>query len=280
MKSFLTLQNDSDSGGSISPPSSDDSDDGEATPGKGKDTEFETLFPKSLEVQQSLQAKVWLICMVCCDWTVKTVLLTQVLEEVREFALYLGMNPEEDKDLLWIAVDAMTAKLPEHWEELKAENGQSYYYFKRTGQTQWEHPLDEYYRGLYAKLRKDKIARRLRGDPTAADRGDARRSCAPTAVAGRAMLPGTAALFPAAVPILDAAAAAAARSAEGRAAPPSDRQPRADGGALGPQVRRARRAAGCRDAVRGPARCGVLRWGNRPANGLRLAACGLRVVVR
>ena len=119
---------------------------------------------------------------------------------MREFALYLGMNPEEDKDLLWIAVDAMTAKLPEHWEELKAENGQSYYYFKRTGQTQWEHPLDEYYRGLYAKLRKDKIARRLRVDPTAADRGDASRSCAPTAVAGRAMLPGTAALFSAAPP--------------------------------------------------------------------------------
>jgi hypothetical protein len=160
---------------------------------------------------------------------------------VREFALYLGMNPDDDKDLLWIAVDAMTAKLPEHWEELKAENGQSYYYFKRTGQTQWEHPLDEYYRSLYAKLKKDKVARRFPTDSAAADRGDARRSCAPTAVSsGRAMLPGAVAHFAAAVPILDAAAAAATRSTDGRAAPQSDRQPRADGGARGPQVRNAR----------------------------------------
>ena len=58
MKSFLTLQNDSDSGGSISPPSSDDSDDGEVICGNVKDTEFESLFPKSLEIQKSLQVKV------------------------------------------------------------------------------------------------------------------------------------------------------------------------------------------------------------------------------
>ncbi len=238
MKSFLTLQNDSDSDGSISPPSSDDSDDGEVIPGKVQDTEFESLFPKSLEVQQGLQAKVRSLCMACAYWPVNAA--WQILEEVREFALYLGMNPDEDKDLLWIAVDAMTAKLPEHWEELKAENGQSYYYFKRTGQTQWEHPLDDYYRGLYAKLKKDKATRRFLIDSTSAVRGDARRSCAPTAasaVLARAMLPGTAAPFSAAVPILDAAAAAAARSADGRAAPPSDR-PRADGSARGPQVRR------------------------------------------
>ena len=48
----------------------------------------------------------------------------QVVAEVKEFAAYLGMDAEEDKDLLWIAVDAMTAKLPDHWEELTSETGQ------------------------------------------------------------------------------------------------------------------------------------------------------------
>jgi hypothetical protein len=58
MKSFLRLQDDSDSGGSISPPSSDDSGEDSVKGGKVNDTEFESLFPKSLEVQASLQAKV------------------------------------------------------------------------------------------------------------------------------------------------------------------------------------------------------------------------------
>jgi hypothetical protein len=178
------------------------------------------------------------------------------------------MNPDEDKDLLWIAVDAMTAKLPDHWEEHKAENGQTYYYFKRTGQTQWEHPLDEYYRGLYAKLKKEKVARRI----PAAYRGDARRSCAPAAVpAGRAVLPGTAANFSAAVPILDAAAAAAARFADGRSAAPSDALARADGGARGPQVRDARLATrhGAMRCDWPAARCVAWRrWG--------LLLCGVR----
>jgi hypothetical protein len=79
---------------------------------------------------------------------------------VKEFAEYLGIDVEQDKDLLWIAVDAMTAKLPEHWVEVKPETGQSYFYFKRTGHTQWEHPLDEYYRGLYIKLKQEKENRK------------------------------------------------------------------------------------------------------------------------
>ena len=61
---------------------------------------------------------------------------TQVVAEVKEFADYLGMDVEVDKDLLWIAVDAMTAKLPEHWEELASPDGQTYYHFLRTGHTQ------------------------------------------------------------------------------------------------------------------------------------------------
>ncbi len=36
-------------------------------------------------------------------------------EAVREHALYLGMNLQEDEDLLWIAKEALQAPLPEGW---------------------------------------------------------------------------------------------------------------------------------------------------------------------
>jgi hypothetical protein len=58
MKAFLRLQSDSDSGGSISPPSSDDSGERDIISGNGNDADFESLFPKSLEIQDNLQAKV------------------------------------------------------------------------------------------------------------------------------------------------------------------------------------------------------------------------------
>jgi hypothetical protein len=39
----------------------------------------------------------------------------QAMKEVETFAEYLGMNLAEDRDLLWIAVEAMTAPLPPNW---------------------------------------------------------------------------------------------------------------------------------------------------------------------
>lgn len=38
-------------------------------------------------------------------------------EEIEEYAVYLGMNPEEDVDLLYIAEWALTAPLPDGWTE-------------------------------------------------------------------------------------------------------------------------------------------------------------------
>ena len=37
------------------------------------------------------------------------------LEAVHNFARYLGMDPVVDKEFLWIAVEAMSATLPENW---------------------------------------------------------------------------------------------------------------------------------------------------------------------
>ena len=44
-----------------------------------------------------------------------------------EYAVYLGMEPKEDADLLWIAEEALTANEPEGWEEQMDPNGNLHY---------------------------------------------------------------------------------------------------------------------------------------------------------
>lgn len=44
-------------------------------------------------------------------------------EDVLEYAVYLGMEPTEDTDLLWIAEEALTAGEPEGWTEQMDPNG-------------------------------------------------------------------------------------------------------------------------------------------------------------
>ena len=74
-------------------------------------------------------------------------------EDVLEYAVYLGMEPTEDTDLLWIAEEALTAGEPEGWTEQMDPNGNLYYYNATTGQSSRQHPLDEYYQNLYLKLK-------------------------------------------------------------------------------------------------------------------------------
>ncbi len=44
-------------------------------------------------------------------------------EEVKAYAEYLGMDPEEDKDLLYIATWALEAPVPEGWSVHLDEEG-------------------------------------------------------------------------------------------------------------------------------------------------------------
>ena len=69
------------------------------------------------------------------------------------YAEYLGMDPKEDADLLWIAEEALTSVEPEGWIEKMDPNGQPFYYNVSTGQSSRQHPLDEHYKSLYLKLK-------------------------------------------------------------------------------------------------------------------------------
>ena len=75
------------------------------------------------------------------------------LELVLEYASYLGMDPEQDEELLWIAEQALRAPVPEGWEELMDPLGNLYFYNEDTMQATRQHPMDGYYQSLYRKLR-------------------------------------------------------------------------------------------------------------------------------
>ncbi|KAM7456624.1 hypothetical protein BLSTO_02613 [Blastocystis sp. subtype 1] len=83
-------------------------------------------------------------------------------EEVRAEAKYLGIAPE-DSDLMWIAKEALRAPLPRHWSPYQhRETGSIVYYNKKTGAISENHPMDEYFRGLYHKLKDDPTSSRIR----------------------------------------------------------------------------------------------------------------------
>ena len=47
--------------------------------------------------------------------------------DVLEYAVYLGMDLNEDIDLLWIADEALQAEDPEGWDQAESPNGDMYY---------------------------------------------------------------------------------------------------------------------------------------------------------
>jgi centrosomal protein CEP164 len=80
-------------------------------------------------------------------------------EEVLEYAKWLGMDLDKDKDLFWIAKEGLKAPLPSDWKPCKTTDTEEIYYFNfATGASTWDHPCDEYYRGLYEEHKKKKTS--------------------------------------------------------------------------------------------------------------------------
>eukprot|EP00741_Cyanophora_paradoxa_P002638 tig00000615_g2560.t1 len=77
-------------------------------------------------------------------------------EAVREFAVGLGIDPDEDSDLMWIVEEAFQAPLPGGWTEHVSENDLVYFFNSETGESTWEHPLDRHYRALLGEKRAER----------------------------------------------------------------------------------------------------------------------------
>lgn len=77
--------------------------------------------------------------------------------EVTEYAKWLGMDLDLDKDLFWIAREGLMAPLPKNWKPCKTKDTDDIYYFNfSTGESTWDHPCDGYYKKLYEEEKKKK----------------------------------------------------------------------------------------------------------------------------
>ena len=90
--------------------------------------------------------------------------------EVAEYAAVIGIDPSGEEELLWIAREGIRAALPPEWKPCQDTTGQLslsfssssilllfagdiYYFNFTTGDSSWDHPCDEYYRGLVESTR-------------------------------------------------------------------------------------------------------------------------------
>jgi len=67
-------------------------------------------------------------------------------KEVHGYAEFLGMDPEQDKEFLYIAIEGLKAPVPPPWETYYDDNDEIFYVNPQTGQKMYDHPLDEEYR--------------------------------------------------------------------------------------------------------------------------------------
>ena len=80
-------------------------------------------------------------------------------DERRSLARHLGMDPEhEDKHLMWIADLALKSPLPADWNSYETDAGELYFFKPETGESQWDHPNDSFFRTLFRKTKEQENA--------------------------------------------------------------------------------------------------------------------------
>ena len=85
-------------------------------------------------------------------------------QEIIEYCEWLGMDPQKEKALTWIAREALKAPLPECWKICYTEEREVYYFNMRSGESIWDHPMDAYYKSLFRqeKAKLDKKRQKMR----------------------------------------------------------------------------------------------------------------------
>lgn len=71
------------------------------------------------------------------------------MEEIEEYAKYLGMDMSEDRDLFYIAKEGLKAPLPDQWKPCRSPGGNIYYFNFESRALQKDHPCDDYYKRYY-----------------------------------------------------------------------------------------------------------------------------------
>ncbi|XP_070587368.1 centrosomal protein of 164 kDa-like isoform X1 [Erythrolamprus reginae] len=74
--------------------------------------------------------------------------------EIQEFARVVGIDPEHEPELMWLAREGIVAPLPAEWKPCQDVTGDIYYFNFANGQSTWDHPCDERYRQLVIQERE------------------------------------------------------------------------------------------------------------------------------
>ncbi|XP_074534837.1 uncharacterized protein cep164 [Halichoeres trimaculatus] len=75
-------------------------------------------------------------------------------QEIQEYAREIGIDPENEPELLWLAREGIVAPLPPEWKPCQDVTGDIYYFNFSSGQSTWDHPCDEHYRRLVTQERE------------------------------------------------------------------------------------------------------------------------------
>ena len=86
--------------------------------------------------------------------------------ELKEYAEWLGMVFPEDEPLLWLAREGLKAPLPKEWKPCKTDSGEVYYFNFKTGDSIWDHPMDEHFKKKFQQ-EKDRLKKEKAGISTA-----------------------------------------------------------------------------------------------------------------
>ncbi|XP_065840709.1 centrosomal protein of 164 kDa-like isoform X2 [Oscarella lobularis] len=94
--------------------------------------------------------------------------------DINDYCDVIGLNLEEDPDLVWIAKEGLKAPLPANWKPVKDESGSGeiYYFNFATGDSSWDHPCDAHYRSLVEKEKAKKAKTGMRLQPNYKDDED------------------------------------------------------------------------------------------------------------
>ncbi|XP_059482656.1 centrosomal protein of 164 kDa [Neocloeon triangulifer] len=80
-------------------------------------------------------------------------------DEIRDYALKIGIQPDKEPHLLSLAKDGLMKALPSGWTPCFDHRKKAWYYFNyENGTSQWEHPLDGVYRDLVKKTRQESLS--------------------------------------------------------------------------------------------------------------------------
>ncbi|KAF8563797.1 hypothetical protein P879_10631 [Paragonimus westermani] len=86
-------------------------------------------------------------------------------EEIKLYADSIGIDLNREPELIWLAKEGISAPIPKGWQVLQDENNQIFYYNSASGQSLWEHPLDEFYRNQVRQARLNGVQSSLESKP-------------------------------------------------------------------------------------------------------------------